>query len=177
VRQHHSYAAPARRAQAGAALVVSLIALLLMTIIGVTAASSSSLELLIATNTQNAGEALAMAEDSVLAGELYVQTTHPGGGPTFDFSAAADDGYYVAGEVDVQNVDWSAIETEQAFDGGGSLLTEYVVEYLGTTSASGGTLAAGTGGGAGVRHLYRISGRGVSARGTVRLVQTIYATD
>lgn len=163
------------RRQRGAALVISLVVLLLLTIIAVTAASSSSLELMIATNNQNAADALAQAEDSVLAGEQLIRNNHATGGPAFNFDDDDTDGLYTDGAVDPENVDWSAIATEQAFVGG-VLATEFVIEYLGTAASQGGSMSTGTGGGAGTRHIYRISGRGASSRGTVRLVQTIFAT-
>ena len=165
------------RGQRGAALMISLMLLLALTVITLVAARSAGLEFLIATNAQHSTLALAEAEESVLVGEQDIQTNHTAGGPAFDFAADDTDGFYALGTVDVENVDWSGIATEQVVNGGGEVTDEYVVEYLGTAPAAGGTLAVGAGGGSTTRHLYRITGRGVSARGATRLVQTIYATE
>ena len=165
-----------RGRQNGAVLFSSLIVLLVVSIIALNAARSSALELQIATNLQNSVQALANSEDSVLFAERFIQASHPEGGPTFDFSADATDGLYLIGGVDPDTADWSLIPTEDVLDAGGSVTNRYVVEYLGTQSATGGSLAVGAGSGAQIRQLYRITGLGVSVRGSVRIVQTVFAT-
>lgn len=165
-----------RARQDGAVLFSSLIVLLVISVIALNAARSSALEMQIATNMQNGVEALANGEDSVLFAERYIQATHTQGGPTFDFTTDTTDGLYLIGGVDPETADWSAVSTEDVLDADGNITNRYVVEYLGTSSATGGSLAVGAGGGAQIRHLYRITGLGVSAKGSVRIVQTVFAT-
>ncbi|MDH3587830.1 MAG: PilX N-terminal domain-containing pilus assembly protein [Gammaproteobacteria bacterium] len=162
--------------QRGAALFSSLIVLLVVSVIALSAARSSALEMLIATNQQNSVQALANGEDSVLLAERYVGGTHSEGGPTFDFTTDITDGLYLADAVDVETTDWSAFTTEDVLDADGNLVNRYVVEYLGTRSATGGSLAVGSGSGAQIRHMYRLTGLGVGPKGTTRIVQTIFAT-
>ena len=79
--------------QKGMAMFVSLIMLLLMTLIIITGARSSTLEVYLANNVQNVAEALMRAEDSTLTGETLVDVNFPGA-PTFDFSDDPKDGLY-----------------------------------------------------------------------------------
>jgi len=160
-------------AQQGAALVVSLIMLLLMTLMVVAATRSSIMELLMATNTQNENEALQVAEDSVLRGEIRILTDF-NGAPTIDFSADPDDGLYVDTELVVDSLDWSAIATE--VEDADTNPKEYIVQYIGPSPAIGGSLAVGAGATTNIRYLYRVSGQGESQRSSARVVQTIFAT-
>ncbi|MBT8130926.1 MAG: pilus assembly protein [Gammaproteobacteria bacterium] len=163
--------------QAGAALFASLIVLLVVSILALNAARSSALEMLIATNQQNSVQALANGEDSLLFGERLVVADHTLGGPSFNFEDDSTDGLYLAAGVDPETADWSAIATENVtVAGGGPVTNRFVIEYMGTSSATGGSLAVGAGGGAQMRHLYRITGLGVGSKGTVRLVQSVFAT-
>jgi len=159
--------------QGGAALFVSLIMLLVMTLIIVSGARSSALEILLADNAQNAQQALMRAEDSVLQGNERIELDFAGA-PDFDFSASAEDGYYIDGELALDTVDWEAIPSER--EGEGDNLREYIVEYLGPAAAIGGGLGIGAGGAANIRYLYRVSGRGASNRSSARVVQVILAT-
>ena len=118
-----------------------------------------------------------MGSSPVMHSERYLLANHAGtGGPAFDFSLQNDDGLYNDGTVDVQTADWSAFATEQVVEDG-QLVAQYVIEYIGPATATGGSLAAGTGGTGSVRYLYRVTGRGDSPGGSVRLVQTIFATE
>ena len=156
----------------GFSLVVGLILLLVMTLIGVTASRVARTELLLANNAQNASEAFAAAENSVLVGERDVLANYSGI-PTFNFSALNTDGYYSDGELGAMNTDWSAIphETGAALED-----VEYVVEYLGPAPGAGGSMAIGVGSAVQKRYIFRVSGRGDSSKGSVRLVQTVFAT-
>lgn len=162
-----------RSVQEGAALVVSLIMLLVMTLMVVAASRSSILELLMATNAQNANEALQRAEDSTLTGEQRIVTDFDGV-PTWDFGTDPSDGLYLDAELVVDTVDWSSLQVES--DGAGSDLREYVIQYIGPSTAIGGSLAIGAGAASSTRYLYRVSGRGLSSRSSARVVQTIFAT-
>lgn len=159
--------------QQGMAMFITLIMLLLMTMIVVNGARFSNLELLLGNNSQHAIQALMRAEDSVLTGEQLIDFSYAGA-PTTDFSLDQGDGLYIAGEIDLSAVDWSAYVSEQ--EGAGDTLREYIIEYIGPASATGGSLSVGAGVASDTRYLYRVSGRGASSRGTARVVQTIFAT-
>lgn len=165
-----SYPMPHRNQ--GFSLVVGLILLLAMTLIGVTASRVARTELLLANNAQNAAEAFAAAENSTLVGERDIVTNYSGI-PTFNFSADNTDGYYSAGEVGAINTDWSTLPHET---GAAAEDVEYVVEYLGPAPGSGSSLALGVGTFTQKRYIFRVSGRGDSSKGSVRLVQTVFAT-
>ena len=158
----------------GVVLLMSLIVLLVLSVVAVTAARSSGLELLIANNTQFATDAFLRAEAGVSAAENYIQTTHPQGGPAFDFDAVTTDGLYTRDAINPRDTDWSGFSFERVLDGNGNEIARYVVEYMGTMASSGGSLRAG--GSSGVRYVYRITALGIAERGTARLVSTIYAT-
>lgn len=162
--------------QSGAVLFSSLIVLLVISVIALNASRSSALEMVVATNQQNGIQALANGEDSVFFAEQYLLAVHPQGGPSFDFTQDTTDGLYLAGAVDPETADWNPITTEEVLDAAGNVTNRYVVEYMGTSSATGGSLAVGAGSGAQIRHVYRITGLGVGPKGTVRLVQTVFAT-
>ncbi len=159
--------------QRGAALFVSLIMLLLMTMIGLAATRSSNLELIMGTNTQNAAQALLRAENSTLDGEERIIANF-NGAPSTDFSINTADGLYRDDEIVVDALNWAALNNETA--GAAPELREYIIEYLGPVTASGGSLGMGTGAAANTRYLYRVSGRGSASRGSERVVQTIFAT-
>ena len=158
--------------QQGMAMFTSLIILLLMSIIVLHAARSSTLEIFMGNNAQHAANALMRAEDSAVAGETLLETTYPGA-PTVNFSEVDTDGLYVDGEVDVNSVDWQNFGSET--EGAGDELREYILEYLGPFTPTGGSLSLGAGSGSSTIYLYRVSGRGASSMGGTRVVQTIYA--
>ncbi len=159
--------------QKGMAMFVSLIMLLLMSIIILHGARSSTLELLLGNNTQHTAQALMRAEGSVVAGERLIELNYIGA-PTVDFRANPADGFYGVGEIDVNAVDWTTYTTESV--GTGDAFREYIIEYMGPVTSIGGSIAIGTGVTGNTFYLYRISGRGASSRGGARVVQTIYAT-
>jgi len=159
--------------QRGAALFTSLIMLLIMTLIIVTGARSSALEILLADNAQSSQQALMRAEDSVLQGNQYIDLNFIGA-PNFDFGVTEDDGLYLDGTLGLDTVDWEGIPAER--EGEGENLREFIVEYLGPAAAIGGSLSLGAGTGSDIRYLYRVSGRGASNRSSARVVQVILAT-
>ena len=160
---------PAR--QRGAILVVGLITLVVLTIVGLHASRNSAMGLIAATNSQES--ALAAAEDSAAIGERQTFANYGGSFPG-DLSLDPLDGYYEDGDVDLETLDWTQQNgIERVFAPDGTLLAEFVVEYLGEGESAGESVTLG---GATVKsQLYRVSGRGVGARGTERIVQTIFA--
>ena len=159
--------------QKGMAMFVSLIMLLLMTLIIINGARSSTLEVFMANNMQNVAQALMRAEDSTLDGETLVEVEFQGA-PTIDFSEDSQDGLYTDLEIEVDSLHWEKYVVESS--GKGETLREYIVEYVGPVTALRGSLAIGAGAATDRRYLYRVSGRGESSRGSIRVIQTIYAT-
>jgi type IV pilus assembly protein PilX len=159
--------------QSGVVLVISLIMLLILTMIGLSSARISGLEILMGVNTQDSVASLMFAEDSALAGELRILADF-NGPPAVDLSTDADDGFYLDDNLVIDTVDWTLLNTE--------LSTrdyepdrEYIVEYIGPRIVAGRDLALGTGSVGDTRYLYRISGHGEADRGSARVVQTVYA--
>lgn len=161
--------------QEGAVLLIGLVTILILTVIGLYASRASTMGIMMATNSQHIALALAAAENSVAAGEKRIVTTF-GGAPTYDLNDVQSDGMYYIGDVDMDTVDWEAPSgIERDFDINGNLVAEYIIEYIGV-AAGGGSVGSGTGGATASSYLYRISGRGQSARGGSRIVQTIFAS-
>ncbi len=170
-------------AQHGAVLVVSLMILLLMTLLGVTAMRTANFELVMATNTQARSTAMAAAENALVDGEVDI-TTNFGGTPLFDWSADTTDGMYITGDT-VQGVGGGTVLNDVSWEGAdqsadgfkdGPSGGKYTLEYLGPFTTAGASLTLGGGAGADKRYLYRISGRGEFGKGGTRFVQSIYAT-
>lgn len=162
-----------RSMQDGAALVVSLIMLLIMTLMILATSRSSILELLMAINSQSANEALQRAEDSTLRGEQRILADFDGI-PTVDFGADLNDGLYLDAELVVDTVDWSGLAFES--DGVDENQRNYIIQYIGPATLPGGSVAMGAGGASNIRYLYRVNGQGLSSRSSARVVQTIFST-
>ena len=113
------------------------------------------------------------AEDSAVAGENMLNLNYAGA-PTGNYGGNDDDGVYVVGQIDINSVDWDAFEAqrETGYDG---THREYLVEYVGPATATGGSMSVGAGSASNIRYIYRVSGRGEAGNGGARVVQTIYA--
>jgi Tfp pilus assembly protein PilX len=166
--------------QNGTALLVSMILLLVMTMIILQGARSSNLEVLIGSNSEYTADALARAESSAEAGEKIIERFY-GGAPASDYGVSESDGVFIAGQIAVDSIDWSGLN----YSSSGGYVSDgesypdinfHITEYLGPSSASGGSMSVGAGVSSDTRYLYRVSGRGESTRGGARVIQTIYAT-
>ena len=185
-----------RSRQHGTALVISMIILLVTTMIILQGARSANLDLLVGNNSQSAAEALMLAEDSAIVGETMIATRYKGA-PEIDYGDTISDGVFLAGQINVNSVNWDSMlyppesdraqdpytETVTGPDGEtteteheGSAERQFYAEYLGPAFATGGSVSVGAGVASDTRYMYRISGRGVSTRGGARVIQTIYAT-
>ena len=165
--------------QRGAALILALLILLVMTILGVTAMRTSNLELIMATNTQEQVMAMANAENTVVDGERDVSTNFAGPfDPAWGWSGNNNDGYFRMDPLlaldtansALEDVDWPDV----AADGVGYVAGpngRYTVEYMGSVQDTrpGVSLDPPV-----FRFLYRITGRGTFGRGGTRMVQSIY---
>jgi type IV pilus assembly protein PilX len=79
MREHNLAAHGAAHGQTGAALAISLVFLLLLTIIGITATTTSSLEEKMSGNTRDLSASFLMAESGLRDAYNTVQTTAQGG--------------------------------------------------------------------------------------------------
>jgi len=160
--------------QDGVVLIISLIMLMVLTLIGLSSARISGLEVLMGTNTQNSVTSFMSAEDSAFAGEQRVLADF-NGPPNIDLAANANDGLYLDAEVVVDTVDWSNLnfEVEPRVN---ESPREFIVEYIGPRTVPSGSQGVGVGAVGNMRYIYRINGHGGSNRGSARVVQTIFST-
>ena len=166
--------------QQGAALVVSLILLLVMTLIGVSAMNGARLEISMASLMQQEEAALRRAERTLDFAEDHVETLVSTAGQ-FQFSSDNDAYYVLSDNLDAAVADWSSLNplagpesTDNSIDDDDAL----VVEYLGLRSITGeserervGAPVAG-----GQAHVYRITARSATGAKAVRIVQSMYTT-
>jgi type IV pilus assembly protein PilX len=161
------------RQQRGIVLVVSLIVLLALSVVAVTAARGSRIELISAGAVQSSTGAFLSAEAALVVAEDDIATNHAQGGPSFNFDEDGD-GYYTEGGVDPDTMDWSDFDYVSVDDEDGDEIGRYVIEYLGTIASEGGSLGVGTA--TTERYIYRVTALGIGERNAMRLVSTIYAT-
>jgi type IV pilus assembly protein PilX len=157
---------PGSHSQAGAALAISLIMLLLLTIIGVTAMQSTTMQERMAGNARERSTTFQIAEAALRDGERYLDTNP---NPTFtSIGSSSTNGLYF--ENTTANDAWyltKMLSTASSATGtvGNSA---YVIEELAPVPP----IVAGTP--VTTRH-YRITARGTGPAGTsVVLLQSIY---
>lgn len=156
--------------QVGAVLATSLIMLLLLTLIGVSAMQTTSLEEKMAGNMRDRNVAFQAAESALRAGETFLtQATLP------IFTNSGTDGLYseAATAIDL-NGSWTGLNKASYPTNtlsGVTAVPEYVIQKLGNVD-SGGSLDAMV---INSSEMYRISARGVGGTSTaVVVVQSIY---
>lgn len=154
--------------QQGLALIMSLVILLVLTILGITAMNTSNLQLLMTGNSQYQTLALNTAEDVIRTAEDFVQDYVTG------VQALPANGYYdlaTDAEVDLSSHDW----TNDSVASGSS---NYVIEYAGDQNLDSASLAwrQNNGISGDTVSVFRITARTPTARGAVRYVQSIYVS-
>ena len=175
-----------RSRQRGAALAVSLILLLVMTIVGVSAMNGARLEINMAGLMQDEQDALRRGERTLVEAVTRIQQVVSAEGK-FEFHSEEDeeDGLYAPDENDrIADVatthDWSELDTIRSTDH-----SEFkdddnaiVIQYLGTQTIPGGDL--GVDGEAPIAgeeaHVYRITTRSETGTNSVRIIESIYTT-
>lgn len=161
---------PASNREKGAALIVALILLLVMTILGITAMNSSILQGFMSTSYQRQTTTLATAENILLAGELDVEDLVFAGvnGRTHYSNLVAGGAIFEAAKLAST---WPA--------------TNYYIEYLGRRIVPGESVAIGGGLEDSIVHVFRVSARETRpdendtanpGRGGTRIVQSLYVT-
>ena len=167
--------------QRGAALIVSLVILLAMTLIGVSSMDSAVLELKMAGTMQQQIVALNRAEATLMEAESIIDTI-TGDTAVHNFETT-DDGFYPAvNSLDLEQVNWDGVDTEvyddTYSDNGVDDDDQYIIEYLGIKPIPGETVKMDPNGGitGGAVHTFRNTTRSASGRDVVRIVQSIYVT-
>ena len=168
-----------KSSQHGAALVVSLIILLIMTLLGVAALNTTMLEEKMAGNAKNYNISFQAAEAGLRAGENYVASQN-----IAQFQDNCTDGFcsYATGSeaprwkdpsLDVWNTNGKH-RTDNTL-AGESQDPQYIIEQLpASMDQSGGSLVRGFGAGTSST-FYTITARGVDATGTaVVYLQSIF---
>lgn len=156
-----------RRHQNGAALIVALILLLVMTLLGVTAMNSSLLQGFMSSSYQQQTVTLATAENQLLAAELDVEDLVFNGVQ----SKAGRIDYYrnlVAGDAPFPAATFNT-----------TWVNPFYIEYLGERIVPGESVAIGGGLEDSIVHVFRVSARELrpdDQRGGLRIVQSLYVT-
>jgi type IV pilus assembly protein PilX len=163
--------------QKGAVLIVSIIVLLVLTLISVTAMQTTSLEEKMAGNMRNKNLAFQAAEAALRAGEGYLS------GATLDPFNDTNGLYqpYIGSEQRWEIIDWytpAKVRTYDEDSDGGDLndlasMPTYIIEELSVDTETGGSLEAGT------PHdskLYRVTSRGVGGTANaVVMLQSVFS--
>lgn len=159
--------------QSGAALVVALLLLLVMTVLGVTALNSSTLQNLMSSAFQQQTTTLAGAENVLLEGEMDVEAIVVGGveGRTHFVDLTDED------ETQFDLVAWNDGWPVAQRIGEIEITGSYFIEYMGKFEVPGESIAEGGWLEDSKIHIFRVSAQGGEAnRGAVRTVQSYYVT-
>jgi type IV pilus assembly protein PilX len=172
----------AKGTERGAALIVSLILLLVMTLLGVAAMNSSILQGFMSASQQEQTTRLARAEDFLLEGEFEVEQlvvdgvgdTTCGGVPCCPLGTC----YRNLDADPTQAFNVNSLAT--AFPGGNTAgAGGYLIEYMGQFLVPGESVAEGGGLEDSLIHIFRVSARSVpggNERGGLRIVQSLYVS-
>lgn len=172
----------ATRTQQGAALIVSLILLLVMTLLGLAAMNSSILQGFMSASQQEQTQRLARAEDFLLEGEFEVERLVVGGVGTTTCGGAT---LCCPVGACYRNLDANPAQAFEvnlpgtAFPGGNTPgVGGYLIEYMGQFLVPGESVAEGGGFEDSLIHIFRVSARSVpgNERGGLRIVQSLYVT-
>jgi len=166
--KHRDYRKLPPRNQRGAALMVSLVFLVIMTIIGIASMNTAVMENLMAANSQFQVSALSNAEFIIGSAEDDIETI------VSDASALAfetsDDHYYLADDVEPAVNDWT-------FQHASTTLGSYIIEYAGKHPIPGESAEMGAGTAGSFVYLFLVSAQNVASKGARRNVQTVYVTE
>jgi len=156
--------------QRGAVLAVSLIMLLLLTILGITAIQTTTMQERMAGNSRDLNMAFQAAEAALRKGEIDLTAATV---PAFDGTG----GHFTPAALNAdeiwETIDWStsAINYTTTLYGVAAQ-PQYIVEELPTIAKNTGSLEAGL---AGTVQFYRITSRAVGATSnSIAMLQSVY---
>lgn len=158
--------------QQGLALVMSLVILLVLTLLGITAMNTSSLQILMTGNSQYQTTALNDAEDVMRTAEDLVSNFVGVAGATYPAT-----GYYniPSGDaaIDLASFDWA--DNAKTISSGSS---RYIIEFTGTQELNSASKAWRQDQGivGDDVSVFRITARTPSTRGAMRYLQAIFVT-
>jgi type IV pilus assembly protein PilX len=160
------------KTQTGAALVVSLLILLVMTVIGVSSMQTTNLEEKMASNTRDRQQAFEAAEGALRNAEDFIDTSVA---VTANFDTDGSDGLYDNSAQELwKTISWTVGSDALEYTGYSSTYSygaqapRYIIEHYGTADSSGDKYnlgGYGTGAGGGDVEMFRISVRGTGANG------------
>ncbi|MCK5383316.1 MAG: hypothetical protein KAJ65_06095 [Gammaproteobacteria bacterium] len=159
--------------QAGAALFMALIFLLILTILGVFGMNVSRLENLMAGNTQFQTTALNNAEYTLARGIEDIQLVESSGS-----SYPTTAGYHTAGDIDPSDLVWGFTKKNVSLPDGST--GDYVIINAGTDNDDGedssytGTILPPPGS---IVQVFLVTAQSESSRGAKRIVQSVVVTD
>lgn len=162
-----------RAKQEGAILAISLLFLLILTILGVTAMGTSNIELLLGSNYEAQLKTFLRSENSLTAAEKEVPQIPPK-------KNNPANGVYLSPQPVHQHAFWDDSNTRNLALGGSE--TRYIYRYIGTrtireSGASASTTQSYTNtSGNQLVELYRVTARSAGHRNSVRTIQSIYGT-
>lgn len=118
------------RKQSGSALIISLVILIVMTLIGITAMGGSSMQERMAGNSRDTTLAFQAAEAALRDGEMYYENTVVSIGAAFDGS---NTGLYPQGSMPdiLDAATWVNSRTYSGTVGGVTAQPRYIIELLG----------------------------------------------
>lgn len=116
--------------QSGSALIISLVILVVMTLIGITAMGSSTLQERMAGNSRDTALAFQAAEAALRDGEMYYENTVVSIGAAFDGSNA---GLYPQGSIPnvLDDTTWTNSRAYSGSVDGVTAQPRYIIELLG----------------------------------------------
>ena len=180
-----------RARQGGATLVIALLVLVLIMMIGITAVTTSNTQYKLAGNLQFEDDAINRAESAVAAAEQWLSTgTNYSNAGFTTFAVGATPhlkpiGHMAAQAAPANNpltMEWvDATEdaaTANSLMVGGNVTQRYLIELMSRNNRLQGSsqvVGGRTSSGCNQVNTYQITGRGTSARGAVRYVQSYYS--
>ena len=159
--------------QQGAALIMSLVILMVLTILGIASMNTSNLQLLMTGNAQYQTVALSQAELTIRVAESLLDDVIAG------TETIPANGYYnvTPGNdtpIDLSGFAWDATTSVEAAGN-----SNYIIEYTGNKTLPPESLAwrqlQGIAGDS--VYVFRITARSPAGRGAMRYVQSIYVTN
>ena len=175
-RTHRS---PIARQRGASSMFITVILVLVVMLLAVTAAVLSNTQFKLAGNLQFENEAFNLGEGAVATAESWLATgTHSKDGKFTTYVTGSylyPIGYLAANSLDPMTMTWT---DSNSLAVGGNNSQRYLIEKYGADNRPLGT-GLDTGGrlntGCQKVNVFRISARGTSAKGTVKFHQTIYS--
>lgn len=160
--------------QRGAALVVSMVMLVAITIIGVFTMSNSHLEWLMTNNSRFQSDAFMLAEATLDVAETNIPndpSTVSWGDPFYNDAVLPNPDALPSDPNQLSS--WNSYTSSAAINAPAGTTNNYVIDYLGCTIESGSG-PCGTAGTASI-YTYRVWARSISGNGASRIIRSTFA--